>query len=138
MDDRESAESGRSQRAAAPRKSAAHSPAAVLPLQRQLYRSLRDRIRRSSGPTSAQDRLRLELLAGLLAQIVLADQWLAAQSHPLLRDVRTGAVHDLVDRRVRWTVQAARLVDKLPGALGHGEADDLPALASRLRRTAGS
>lgn len=67
------------QRRVAALKSGAFSEAKMAPLSRTIYVRLRRRVSRASGPTHPVQRLRLELLARILARIQLADEWFARQ-----------------------------------------------------------
>jgi hypothetical protein len=132
MSDRTFAGSESAQRRAAAIKSGALSETRVAPLSRGIYQRLRRRVSRASGPTHPVQRLRLELLARVLARIQLADQWFVTQPHELFRDPAAGEVHALVDRYMGWVAGASRMVDRL-GEAGTPD-DDLPALAARVRR----
>jgi hypothetical protein len=122
------------QRREAKLKSGAFSEAVIVPLSKVLYRRLRRRMNEAGGKTHPVTRLRLELLARVLARIQLADEWLARQPHQLFRDTTTGEVHALIDRYVSWVSVAARMVDRLPESSSRALEEDLPAIAAKVRR----
>lgn len=116
-------------------KSGAHSTTMTRPSSDRLYEHLRRRVVRASGKTNPQLRLRLRLLATILAKIELAERWLAEQDHELFRDAQAGELHPLIERVDRWVAAASPMIDRLPAAAARAVEDDLPALfAGRGRR----
>lgn len=124
----------RRQRRRAALKSGARSEAKVVPLSKVLYRRLRRKLNKVDGRTHPVTRMRLELLARVMARIQLADEWLAKQPHQLFKDQTMGAVHALTDRYMTWVSVASRMVDRLPESSGRALEEDLPAIAARVRR----